>query len=423
MPLKLVTVALIGISLLLSGCFGGQETESVAYILTVGIDKTNAGQTKVTYQIAVPKTSGGGGDTSGMGGKGGEEQSWIINTIVAPTPAETRMLLNASMSRLPNVSHTTAFIFGERTAREGIGDIISFLIRDRDYRESMLLVVVRGTAEDYIRHNNPRLEPIISKYYEIFAETGVFGSYFARSDLHEFYVRLKTLGATPIAMYSGINSKTGENKPAGPKTTPEQVGEPYLPGGMPRAGTENSTEFLGMALFDGDRMVGSLNSDECRAMVMLQGKFQQGYVGVVDPLVTGKYITLILRNGAKPRIMANLNNGAPIYTIALPIEGEIIAIPSGINYEVVEYRELLETEVTQMVEAQVMSMLRHTQDLGCDPVGFGMYLRPKFKNYNEMQSADFSALYRATSFQVAVTTKIRRAGLGLRTTPILKERD
>ena len=149
---KLVSLVLIGSSLLATGCNGGQETESVAYVLVIGFDRTADGKQRVTYQISVPKgsTGTGEGDSSGMGGKGDKGQGWIINTIVAPSSAEARTLLNASMSRIPNVSHTTALLFGEETAREGLEDFVSFIVRSRDYRESIFMIVVSGTAEDYI---------------------------------------------------------------------------------------------------------------------------------------------------------------------------------------------------------------------------------------------------------------------------------
>ena len=113
------------------------------------------------------------------------------------------------------------------------------------------------------------------------------GNYFMRTNLHDFYTRLKTRGACPIMMYSGVNPKTGENRPSGPKATPQQMDEPYLPGGIPRT-ADNPTEFLGLALFKGDRMVGTLNNDETRAVALLQSKLHQGFVGVVDPLQAGK---------------------------------------------------------------------------------------------------------------------------------------
>ena len=68
-----------------------------------------------------------------------------------------------------------------------------------------------------------------------------------------------------------------------------------------------------------------------------------------------------------------------------------------------------------------MSMIKHTQELGTDPVGFGLYLRPKFGNTGELSQTDLTALYQAAAINVHVTAKLRRTGLIWRTTPIKNE--
>lgn len=418
MSLRLaVAIALTAATLLCAGCFGSHETDDVAYILVIGIDQTPDSNLRVTYQIATPH--GAGGDASGASEKAGGGQSWITNTIEARSPAETRMLLNSTMSRYPNVSHTTAFIFGEETARAGIGALLHYLVRTRDFRETLFLVVVRGTAEEYITRNKPKLEANIGKYYETFINNNESG-YFLRTDLHEFYTRLKITGSSPFTLYTGLNPKTGENNPAGPKT-PEQVGEPYLPGGIPRTGSENPPEFLGMAVFRGDRMVGTLDSDETRAVAILLGQFSRGFVGLTDPLQPQEYVTVNLRNGETPKITAELNDGTAVFTAEVLIEGELTGAASGINYEMSPAKELLEAQVSQMLEGQMARMIRHTQEMGTDPVGFGFYLRAKFRTIDEAGKANMTDIYQRSEVRVKVITKIRRSGLMWRTMPIRTE--
>ena len=210
---------------------------------------------------------------------------------------------------------------------------------------------------------------------------------------------------------------TGEDKPAGSKT-PEQKGIPYLPGGVPRTGTENPVDLLGLAVFQGEKMIGVLNSDETRAVALLQGKFAHGYVGVADPLQPQKdAVSLKVYCDTKPKITADLNGGLPVFNVNVEIEGELLGITSGINYEASGYRELLEAQIANLFKGQIMSMLKHTQELGTDPVGFGLYLRPKFHDTNELEQANMSALYRTADIRVNVTAKIRRTGLLWRTTP------
>jgi hypothetical protein len=203
---------------------------------------------------------------------------------------------------------------------------------------------------------------------------------------------------------------TGEGKPAGGKT-PEQKGTPYLSGGAPRTGTENPAEFFGLAVFRGDKMVGVLNSDEARAVAILQGKLSSSYVGVVDPLQPKKDAVNINIRCGKPKITAELNDGMPVFDVQVNIDGDILGITSEVNYEAPGYRELLETQLANLFKGQITAMIKHTQELGTDPVGFGLYLRPKFANTSEMEQTDLTALYQAADIHVNVTAKIRRTGL------------
>lgn len=417
---RVVILLLVTITLLCTGCYGSRETDEVAYVLVLGIDKDEGGKRWATYQIAVPSRPTGNGGMDG--GKGGDQKlPWVTNTIRIPSSAEVRMLLNSAISRYPKFNHITVIIFSEELAREGINTTLSFQVRNLEFRETPFIIVVQGTAEEYIKRNKPTLETTISKFYETFLASSSESNYYLSADIHEFYTRLKNAGGSPYAVYSGINPMTGQNKPAGSKT-PEQKGDSYLPGGIPRTGTENPVDFAGLAVFRGDKMIGVLNSDETRAVAILQGKLHRGYVAVVDPLQPKKdVINLKVWCEPKPKITAEINDGVPTFNVQVNMEVEILGITSGINYEAPDYRGILENQIANMFKEQTMNMLKHTQELGTDPVGFGLYLRPLFRNTGEMEQADMTSLYQAANIYVNVTATIRRTGLIWRTSPLRNE--
>ncbi|EGO64364.1 Ger(x)C family spore germination protein [Acetonema longum] len=408
--------ALVILALFLGGCNSAREADDVGYIMIIGVDKGSDGKQKVTYQIAVPRwTKADTSNASGMGGgQGSSGEPWVISTIWTPGPAETRMLLNSTMSRYPLVSHINAYIFSEEVAREGLGSRISYLVRSREFRETMFLLIVRGSVEEYIKNNKPALETYVYKFYESTFLSADESGYYMRVHFHDFYTRLKNHGGSAYAAYTGLNPYTGSDKPAGAKT-PEQTGPPYLPGGIPRTATSKAGEFLGLALFRGDKMVGVLNSDETRAVAILQGKLSSGFIGLADPLQPEKE-TVNLKFRPESQIHADLNRGVPVFHVKVLIEGEILGATSGIPYEAPEYRNKLEDQLAKLFTEQIRNMIRHTQELGTDPVGFGLYLRPKFRDTGEMAKADLNSLYQKADVQVQVTARIN-TGLQWRTVP------
>lgn len=412
---RLLACMLLVSAFFIAGCVGSRETDDVAYVIAVGIDKAESGMMEITYQIAIPKAQGGG--KSG----GDEDRSFVLSTIKATNLAEARNLLTSTMGRFPSLSHTKAFIVSEEFARQGLGNLLGPIMRFREFRGSIILVVVKGTAKDFLQANNPKIETQLSKYYEGLIFEKRESGFFLQTDIHDFYIRLKNPVGSPYALYAALNPKTGTNNPAGSKVPPEKT-EEYIAGGIPRSGEGNRPEFLGTALFRADKMVGWLTNEETRAVEILQGDFTRGYLVVEDPLVPKDSINISLRLGEHPKIKLHLNDGKITIQVRVRLEGEISSIPSGINYEVDEYRQLLEAQIAKLMELQIRKALEKTQELGSDPVGFIAYMRPEFGTYAEMMNADLLTLYRQAEIQLDVKAAVRRSGLMWRSTEILKDK-
>jgi spore germination protein KC len=407
MPLKIAIPILL--LLLCTGCYGAKETDSVAYVMAFGVDKAAEGKLKVTSQFALPTALSSSDKSIATQGNIG-----IIDTVIIPSSAENRTLLSSTISRVRNATHLTAVIISEEAARAGIAPILAYFSRSREFRETIYFIVVPGSAEEYIHKNLSRLNTTISRFYE---NSLIPTNYSLPSTLHTFYNSLKNSGSTPYITYSAINPKSGEEKKAGYKT-PEQKGTPYIAGGVPRTGTKHPIEFLGLAVFQADKMIGVLNSEETRAVSLLKGEFSWGYIGIVDPLAPEKdFLSLKIYTYSKPKITAVFSDKSPVFTVKLNLEIEVLGITSGINYERPEYFHLIESQVESVLKEQILYMLKHTQELGADPVGFGLYLRPQLPSTNELSGVDLTKLYQAANIQVNITAKMRRTGLIRQTTP------
>ncbi|MDR3562119.1 MAG: Ger(x)C family spore germination protein [Negativicutes bacterium] len=409
----MLSVIVVGLSILMTGCRTAQETDQVAFIVAMGVDKTENGKVKVTYQLITPRAVGG----SQGGGQSTQGEPTILNSITAPNTAEARDLLSSSMSRTSNLTHMKAILLSEELARsKGVGDLIAPFLRYREFRGGIYIAIVRGNAEDFMRATKPTLDLLPSKFYESFMFSSDEASYYLNTDVHEFYLRLKNPGGSPYTTYVGLNPLTGRDKPAG-KKFPNDKTDSYLPGDIPRTGTENPSEFVGVAVFSGDKMVGSLDNKEARILAILQNNFPRGFVVVTDPLEPSKTINVNLRNGNKPKIDVDMIDGREIIKISVFLEGEVSGIPSGINYEQEQFREMLENELSNLVTEEIQSFIRHTQDLGCDVFGFGSYLRPHYATYDDLTKVNLEQFYKTANVEVQVTTKIRRLGLMWRSSP------
>jgi spore germination protein KC len=403
--------------LLTTGCNGSRELDEVAYVITVGVDAGEGDQLEFTYRIAVPRNLASG--ESGGGKVDGNKTTQLV-TITAPTLAEGRNLLNATVARAPNLSHVNGFVIGEDLARRGLADFLGPAMRFREFRGSIYLVVVNGKAKDFLKQNSPE-EVIASRWMEAIMDTADETGYYLRTTLHEFYARLKNGSGSPYAVLMGINPLKGEGSASGPNIPGDKTRE-YLPKDLPREGGNPAT-VMGTAVFKADKMVGMLPNAETRMLAMLLGNYPRGLVVVDDPLAPQHAINVNLKLGRNPKINVDILDGQAVINVNVHLEGEISGIPSGINYESKEYKGLLEQQISQTVRQRMLQMLQRTQAWGADVVNFGYYLRPKYATDQKFRNLNWDAVYRKAEFNVIVTTELHRTGLMRRTMPIRLEKE
>lgn len=407
---RVIVLILLAISVLFSsGCNGAREPDEQVYSIVIGIDKSSEqGMIDVTYVAAIPQTMGEGG--------GGDKSQVTANlTFTVPSLAEARNLVNSVSFFIPNLTHVRTLILGQKLAEQGIGDVIGPLTRFREYRGTNYVVVAKGTARDFIKNNKPAIPGASSRYYEAIMESSPETSYYLKTNLHEFYQKLKDPDGAAYATMVAVNPKTMENIVAKSKT-PGEKAEEYYAGDMPRA-EGNPVEFSGVAMFRGDKMVGMLTNGEARSVAMLTGKFERGYITLKDPLAPKHGININIRQGEKPDFITDIIDGQPVILVTVYLEGEITSIPSGINYEQAEYKELLEESIAQITQQELANLVARTQEGGADIVGFGYRFRSKFQNLRDWKEYAWAEKFPQADITVEVKCKIRRTGLMWRTTP------
>lgn len=408
-----IAIIFIGLlTLVAAGCSGARETDQIAFVMVVGVDRNENNKLEFTFQIAVPRSFGAGNSS---GPKDVKEATELL-TVEAESFAEARDLANSTVARILSLAHVKGFVLGEKVAREGVEAVLPALTRFREYRGSMFLMVTReGTAKEFITNNQPKLEVSPARYLETIMASSRESSNYLPTTVHQYYVRLKNGGGEPyVTLVASRENKESDHRKS--KQSIDRTGD-YSAGDLPRSGPGNPSEFLGVAVFRGDKMVGHLDNKQTRGLTLIEGKFERGFFSVADPLIAGQTVNLEVEQGGKPRIKASMIDGKASFLIDVFIEAEITAIGSGVHYEAGGYREQLEAQVSKVVAEDIRSALAVTQPLGSDVGGLSCRLWPKFDTYRELSQVDWAELYRNADIDVAVVTKIRRTGFMTKTSP------
>jgi spore germination protein KC len=453
----------------LAGCYDAKEVDDLAYVLAIGVDKGQTNLLKVTMQLAVPSALGGGGG----GGGGGAGKPYSIITLEAPTLTSSLNMANNFMSRRLELSHAEVAVFSEELAKSGtIDEYLRGMIRSREFRPTINIAVCKSPAEEYLRGIKPVLDLDPAKYYELTFSNYRYTGLSIRSQLTEFYADMESSCVQAVAVLAGVNkpkppeggqsggsaqgeqsggsdksdqsgdsggsAKDGQSggsaqgsQAGGPQqaampeeSTSKSKGRPqpfegdYEAGSIPRTGDVKG-EIEGLAVFDGNRMVGEMDGEAATDYLLVNGDFHNAYKTFGDPQVKGAYVVLNVSQKSKPVRRVKIVDGKPQISVQIALDADIQTIQSGYNYEDVKKLPILEQAVETQFHDEIASFLSQTAStFHSDICGFGDNAKSLFLTWKDWEGYHWLQQYKNAAFDVNVRVRIRRPGLILSSEPI-----
>ncbi|HHY06853.1 MAG TPA: Ger(x)C family spore germination protein [Clostridia bacterium] len=403
---KLLLISMF-LFLFAQGCWGMQETDEMGYILVMGIDKGEENIVKVTFQLAVPQPLEGGGE---------KEAATEIIEVEAASLFGAQQLLNTFVSKHLTLIHNTAVIVSEEIAREGLSKYINPLVRSRELRRTNFLLVVKGKAGEFIEQNKGLVfEKYPSRQLDILMASADLTGIILESDIHMFYQGLKSPGQQPTLALVGVQrSKEEQDKEASSRSNEEKIKAEaaYLPGEIPRKGG-NKIDLIGQAVFKDDQLVGFLNGEETRYYKMLTGKFKKSIFSFSEPEeADNDLIVMEIKKACHPEIKIRADDFKTVIEVNLFLDGEIMSIQSGKNYEKGTLEKELEKHISNLISQEITQLIKKTQEeYASDIFGFGEYTRGFFWTWQDW--VDYAWLEKYPFCEVKVQTyfDIRRTGM------------
>lgn len=404
------------LSLIISGCRDSSEVDDNVYAVSIGLDIGINNKVIVTVQYPV-YIKGSGGENGVESGVGGNSN---VHSVEAPAILEAIDLMNMAISRRVQLTHTKMLVISEDLAKQGIGAFLAPLARYRGSRRTMFIVVTKGKAIDFIYENQTNIGESITKSMELMMAQSKHTGFFPMENFHYFYRDILSNYSNAIAIYAGVN-KHQELNVGGGEANPSIVTQSDIkPGEMPRLGTAKR-EFVGTAIFNGDKLVGSLNPYETRYMLIITNKFKKGIMTIEDKNSPGNGIIFSIRNGRATKVRGRLVNGKPVIDVDVNIEADINAIHSRINYESLKLIENLNKQLKEELQTGIEKTIEKTKnEYKSDIFGFGKAFAGYFPTIQEWEKFDWLSHYPDAKVNVNVTVNIRRTGTNIDSSPIQK---
>jgi len=408
----------------LAGCYDATEIDEEVYALVIGVDEGVNNMIRITFQYAAYKEGGGSGGGGGGGSAGasqeyGEVEGTVVSTVEASSLLEAVNILNAAVNRQIALNHAKMLVFSEDYAVEGVARYVEPLVRFREVREFMRIVVCKGKAEDFIMENRTLFGTNSSKAVELMFEQSKKTGYFPDIIFNDFYADLLTPYGQPTAIYAGVNNFEDLPLPEPDEEQPPLKTQDSLdPGSIPRKGGTKK-ELFGTAVFDGDKMVGTLDQNETRFFLMGIGEFKRGFFTLEDPNQPEYIYVIEAHLDQKPQVQVRFEKDIPIVDLKVILDVYIISIQSRKHYEQLGQVDGLEEIIQNFMQQQIQKTIEKTQkEWNADIFHFGRKAAGSFRTIEELNSYNWINHYQDAKVNTEVKVNIRGSGFIYGASPI-----
>ena len=399
------TIIIIICSFSLAGCYSAEGLETLAYAVALGIDKGENNKIRLSLQFALLSNSS---DSSSGGGSSQSKKS-TVTTVDCSSIDSGINLINSYISKKVNLSHCKAIVISEELAYEGVSEYISTLANNIEIRPNCNVIVSRCKASDYLENSTPTLESVSARYYEFTLNSSEYSGYTEEVTLGEFYSDMLSTTVQAHAVLGGVNtSSTNTNSNNLPIYDIEGS---YKADEMPIK-SETSLENIGIAVFNGDKLVGELNVIDSLSHLLIIDELGSATISIPSPFDSNSTISIYIISTKSPEISVKLINGTPYIDCTIYIEGDILSLDENLDYTNEDNLKLIEEFSNSFLEQNISSYLYKTsKDLKSDIANFGKYALKNYTTWDDWIKSDWLYNYQNSFFTVKVNSNIQNSQL------------
>lgn len=390
----------------ITSCYDAREVTSVSFVQIIGIDRGISDKWRITIKLTSMESGSDALDKS----NGAQSTKTKTITIDAPSFHGGINMLNTNVPQKIDFTHAAMLVLSEDMAQSGLfGEYITPLIRFREIRRTLNVVVVQGSAQEFIEKTGEFTGRSPTRTIISLLNEGKNTGFYPKVSLYDFYNGIKSTYRQAVLPMGSVQNPGAFQEDGELLNKKFQNTGQYFAGDIPRKGG-NSIEFLGSALFNGDRMVSKLDGHETRIMMLLRGDFRKGIFTIQDPKAPEWVIPIDLRLARKPKVKIYFYEGRPIINLEVKTEGDILAIQSGFDYENDHMLTLIEKAMQKYLENNIKNVINKCQSLNTDVFNFGRSAARNFWTIEAWENYNWNEKFKDAIFEMEIDFKIRRTG-------------
>ncbi|MDZ5471584.1 Ger(x)C family spore germination protein [Bacillus sp. 31A1R] len=383
---------------ILSGCSDKIEIEEEGFVLVIGLDKPSVGEKgiDITFQIANP--------SAGRAGEDNNANEVETITLTAPDPFSARDMTNSSETRNINFYHTKAIVISEELAKSNdFFHIMSSMMRERQIRRDMHVLISKEKASEYLRNNKPSFEASPHKFYDFMSRRWKRNALVPNSTMHDFLRATSADAGLALAIYTTATSEE-------PKDTEDE--DNFLPGEINKRGGSD-IQIIGAAVFKEGKMIGTMTGEEVRVALILQKEMRPErliftYDDPINPdfRITGK------ATNVRTDVSIDVHQEYPVIKVKQWFDIKVLAIPSLIDYvENLSNQSKLKDYFERKYYEHASKLIERTQkEFKAEPFNWSNQARKKFWTLTEYEDYDWMKSYPNAEIKIEVDVTLTEFG-------------
>jgi spore germination protein len=383
-------LVIVAISLFLNGCWDRIEIDRKIFISIIGVDvgkdigkeeelkSISSNKPFAEREIQKMKVTYGFPDISSFSpSKGGNPDGKFI-TVSAYSMEDSVVQTSSKSSRSLDMGHSSILILSDEMLSHSntVKEVLDYLKRQPNINRTMLVVVIEGNVEDYIKFK-PDMEKSVDIYITGLMENSSTNATILPVTLNEMLSMLSENG-------NAIVPRISLNK------------------------TKKELTLSGIAVIKDYTIKGYLDPIETSDIEILRGKLESGKKVVYKD---GHPVDFSIED-IKRKMKVGSNNGNINVNIDINLEGQLKGY--YVNEKVISKENLneLEKNFNESISKECEKVIKITQNkFMMDPIGISQHIKKYSPGLWNKVKDNWDEEYKRIIVKVTVTTHIKRIGL------------
>lgn len=171
--------------------------------------------------------------------------------------------------------------------------------------------------------------------------------------------------------------------------------------------SKKSSETIGLAVFNKDKLVGELSGIESACYLILTNKLDTCTISIKNPLDNTSSIDLYIYKQKNTKKKINFINNSPYINIDVSIKARILSTSKNAEELTNANIEKIEDSVNRYLQEEISDFLYKTSlTYNSDICGLGRYAVTKFYKNSDWENYNWLENYKNSVFNVTVNSKV-----------------